>query len=91
MYMFRGITPRTSLTRSVGLRALPLNRCSRLSVPHSKQFTFFSTTTTLAMDDNVKKHYLADSPPTVVRLEIKPHFESLQDEKLRKYAHYMSR
>lgn len=43
------------------------------------------------MDDNVKQHYLADSPPTVVRLEIKSHFDTLQDESLRKYAHYMSR
>jgi dipeptidyl-peptidase-3 len=43
------------------------------------------------MDDNIKQHYLADSPPTVVRLEIKPHFETLQDPSLRKYAHYMSR
>ncbi|KAJ5570399.1 Dipeptidyl-peptidase 3 [Penicillium hispanicum] len=43
------------------------------------------------MDANVKQHYLADSPPTVVRLEIKSHFDSLQDEGLRKYAHHMSR
>ncbi|KAJ5179681.1 hypothetical protein N7492_002891 [Penicillium capsulatum] len=43
------------------------------------------------MDDNVKQHYLADSPPTVVRLEIKSHFDTLKDETLRKYAHYMSR
>ncbi|KAJ5556878.1 Dipeptidyl-peptidase 3 [Penicillium frequentans] len=43
------------------------------------------------MEDNVKQHYLADSPPSVVRLEIKSHFDALQDESLRKYAHYMSR
>ena len=43
------------------------------------------------MDANVKQHYLADSPPTVVKLEIKSHFDALQDERLRKYAHYMSR
>jgi dipeptidyl-peptidase-3 len=43
------------------------------------------------MDPNVRKHYLADSPPSVVRLEIKPHFEALQDEKTKRYAHFMSR
>lgn len=35
------------------------------------------------------KQYLADSPPTVVPLAIKPHFEALNDkEKL--YAHHIS-
>lgn len=35
-------------------------------------------------------HYLADSPPTICRLEIEPHFSNLQpNEKL--YAHYISR
>ncbi|KAL2863061.1 dipeptidyl-peptidase III [Aspergillus lucknowensis] len=43
------------------------------------------------MDANVKQHYLADSPPTVVRLEIKHHFDNLKDKDLRKYAHYISR
>ena len=45
----------------------------------------------LTMDAKTKQHYLADSPPTVVRLEAKHHFDGLKDEKLRKYAHYMSR
>lgn len=43
------------------------------------------------MDDKIKQHYLADSPPTVVRLEIKSHFDALKDGKLKKYAHYLSR
>ncbi|OJJ41249.1 hypothetical protein ASPWEDRAFT_47868 [Aspergillus wentii DTO 134E9] len=43
------------------------------------------------MDAKVKQHYLADSPPSVVRLEIKSHFDNLKDAKLRKYAHYISR
>ena len=43
------------------------------------------------MDENTKQHYLADSPPTVVRLEVKTHFDNLQDAKLRKYAHFISR
>ena len=39
--------------------------------------------------DNHLKHYLADSPPTVVPLSIKPHFEALSNkEKL--YAHHIS-
>ena len=43
------------------------------------------------MDANTKQHYLADSPPTVVRLEAKQHFDRLEDPELRKYAHYISR
>ncbi|PLN76909.1 dipeptidyl peptidase [Aspergillus taichungensis] len=50
-----------------------------------------STPAKFTMDANIKQHYLADSPPTVVRLEVKHHFDGLKDEKLRKYAHYMSR
>ncbi|KAF2706807.1 dipeptidyl-peptidase III [Pleomassaria siparia CBS 279.74] len=41
------------------------------------------------MDAELLKQYLADSPPTVVPLAIKPHFEALSDkEKL--YAHHIS-
>ena len=43
------------------------------------------------MDESIKQHYLADSPPTVVRLEVKSHFDTLKDQNLRKYAHFMSR
>jgi hypothetical protein len=53
--------------------------------------TFASYSRLNAMDDSVKQHYLADSPPTVVRLEIKTHFDTLKDQNLRKYAHFMSR
>jgi dipeptidyl-peptidase-3 len=35
------------------------------------------------------KNFLADSPPSVVRLEIKKHFEALSDKEKR-YAHYIS-
>ena len=45
----------------------------------------------VTMDANTKQHYLADSPPTVVRLEAKQHFDRLEDPELRKYAHYISR
>jgi len=34
--------------------------------------------------------YLADNPPTVVRLEIKAHFDVLPDQQKR-YAHHLSR
>jgi hypothetical protein len=44
---------------------------------------------TASIDSETLKHYLADSPPSVVPLAIKPHFEALSDqEKL--YAHHIS-
>lgn len=36
------------------------------------------------------KHYLADAPPSVVRLEIETHFDPLSD-KQKRYAHFISR
>lgn len=41
------------------------------------------------MDPDQLKHYLADDPPTVVPLEIKPHFEALS-EKEKLYSHQIS-
>lgn len=35
-------------------------------------------------------HYLADAPPSVVRLEIEKHFEPLTD-KQKRYAHFISK
>ena len=51
------------------------------------------TTTSLPLrpkqEEDHLKHYLADSPPTIVPLQIKPHFEALSDkEKL--YSHHIS-
>jgi dipeptidyl-peptidase-3 len=44
---------------------------------------------TASIDTETLKQYLADSPPSVVPLIIKPHFEALSDkEKL--YAHHLS-
>lgn len=43
-----------------------------------------------AIDATTLKQYLADDPPTVVPLAIKPHFEAL-NEKEKKYAHFISR
>jgi hypothetical protein len=42
------------------------------------------------MDEQTLKQYLADSPPTVVRLEIEPHFNALTDQQ-KLYAHHLSR
>ena len=76
-------------------RPLPFPRTSTVSsvLPSRSNFSTqaslrISVTT---MDESIKQHYLADSPPTVVRLEVKQHFDKLQDPKLRKYAHYISR
>jgi len=43
-----------------------------------------------SMDSATKQQYLADDPPTVVPLPIKPHFEALNDKEQR-YAHFISR
>ena len=43
-----------------------------------------------AMDQSTLKQYLADDPPTIVPLAIKPHFDALQPKE-KKYAHYISR
>lgn len=43
-----------------------------------------------AMDQATLKQYLADDPPTIVPLSIKPHFEAL-NEREQKYAHFISR
>lgn len=41
------------------------------------------------MDSTTRQQYLADDPPTVVPLAIKPHFEALSNDE-QKYAHYIS-
>lgn len=42
------------------------------------------------LDEGTLSQYLADDPPTVVVLAIKPHFDALNDKEKR-YAHYISR
>lgn len=42
------------------------------------------------MDAKELSSYLADAPPSVVRLEIAKHFEALTD-KQKRYAHYISK
>jgi hypothetical protein len=48
------------------------------------------TEETYAMDEKTRALYLADDPPTVVCLEIAPHFNAL-DAKQKRYAHHLSR
>ncbi|KAJ5483594.1 hypothetical protein N7530_002840 [Penicillium desertorum] len=84
MHSMRGIA------RSVS-PLLPLHRISRLSTPRLANIFSSYSHLTRAMDESIKQHYLADSPPTVVRLEVKSHFDTLKDQNLRKYAHFMSR
>jgi hypothetical protein len=44
----------------------------------------------ITMNAQELKHFLADSPPSTVNLEIKKHFDALTDQQAR-YAHYISR
>jgi hypothetical protein len=44
----------------------------------------------LTMNAQELKHFLADSPPSTVNLEIKKHFDALTDQQAR-YAHFISR
>jgi len=44
---------------------------------------------TANIDAETLKQYLADNPPTIVPLAIKPHFEALT-EKEKLYAHHLS-
>lgn len=44
---------------------------------------------TASIDSETLKQYLADSPPSVVPLTIRPHFEALS-EKEKLYAHHLS-
>ena len=50
----------------------------------------FTSSSTSMLDAKPQAQFLADAPPTIVRLEIKPHFEALTD-KQKRYAHYISR
>ena len=63
-----------------------------LSPPYHNPANHFARyrRTFTTMDAADLKHYLADAPPTVVRLEIEKHFDPLTD-KQKRYAHYISR
>jgi hypothetical protein len=75
----------------VELYRIPINTTSFL--PKVNLFNFplriVKSVAKMAIDESTLKHYLADSPPSIVRLEINPHFEALsKQEKL--YAHWIS-
>lgn len=57
---------------------------------HGSTYTFSTLAPLLTMDPKTRQLYLADAPPSVVKLEIKPHFEALTD-KQKRYAHHISR
>jgi dipeptidyl-peptidase-3 len=44
----------------------------------------------MAMNAQELSQYLADAPPSVVRLEIEKHFSALSD-KQKRYAHFISK
>jgi hypothetical protein len=72
--------------------ATPRQRTSLPAPKHQTRTTTTPTATstmTASIDSETLKQYLADSPPAVVPLAIKPHFDALSDkEKL--YAHHLS-
>lgn len=59
----------------------------RIQNKHHLWARFYATPSKMHADD--LKHYLADSPPSIVRLEIEKHFEALSD-KQKRYAHFIS-
>ena len=88
------ISPSLVLQRLPSLRAAAL-RHSRRPIPNfTKSFNRQSlnrfSTSAIVMNSNELVHYLADKPPSVVRLEIEKHFEALND-KQKRYAHYISK
>jgi hypothetical protein len=87
--------PLLSTSSAAAVSLLPrLLQLINHTTPITKKATFATATTSVVhakMDAQTKQHYLADSPPSVVRLEIKQHFEALKDESSKRYAHFMSR
>lgn len=62
----------------------------RLNQLHSQIRTISTTAESIPSMTYDKTAYYADHPPTVVRLEIKPHFEALNQQQ-KQYAHHLSR
>lgn len=83
---------RVAASSLIALKTPALAAPRASSVP-SVTFTLTLTRPTrrhLTMDAKELSSYLADSPPTVVRLEIAKHFDALTDRQKR-YAHYISK
>ncbi|KAI0447916.1 peptidase family M49 [Xylaria telfairii] len=77
-------TPRHSVALT---RRLPYPKPTRSLSPLLRTARSYHAVT---MDAQDLKHYLADAPPSVVRLEIEKHFDPLTD-KQKRYAHFISR
>ncbi|KAJ9660351.1 hypothetical protein H2198_002660, partial [Neophaeococcomyces mojaviensis] len=68
-----------------------MSRVLRRLTQLNQQTATTSTPTSLrAASMYDKSTYFADHPPTIVRLEIKPHFEALTQQQ-KQYAHHLSR
>ncbi|KAI1345137.1 peptidase family M49 [Xylariaceae sp. FL0016] len=80
----------TSILTTTTRTALRPSSLCNLRLPVTHKFSGPSRPLSSTMDAQELKHYLADSPPTVVRLEIEKHFEALND-KQKRYAHFISR
>lgn len=80
------------LPLSVGTATRRLVSRSILSKPSAASTTIKSVSRRryINMDAKELSSYLADLPPSVVRLEIAKHFEALTD-KQKRYAHYISK
>ncbi|KAH7163220.1 peptidase family M49-domain-containing protein [Dactylonectria estremocensis] len=89
------ISPSFILRRLPSLRIAAFKPAipTRRRVPHfprSFRQTHQRFSTSAIMNSNELVHYLADQPPSVVRLEIEKHFEALTD-KQKRYAHFISK
>src|SRR6478609_6408319 len=91
------ISPSLVFQRLPSLRtaALKSTLLTRRPVPRfTKSFNYQSlhkfSTSAIVMNPNELVHYLADKPPSVVRLEIEKHFDALND-KQKRYAHFISK
>jgi hypothetical protein len=93
------LSPLTSSTSSPSSRSLLQHnltaRSSSRLFTSSKRLRAEEATTNIAqeglnMEAKELAQYLADSPPSAVRLEIAKHFEAL-DDRQKEYAHWISR
>ena len=80
--------PSPVIGRALPRSSRPLQ--SNKTLPLTFNFSHKTSMRQQAMDQATLKQYLADDPPTIVPLAIKPHFDALQPKE-KKYAHYISR
>lgn len=86
------LSAKTAARRLVLSNSAP--KTPKLAAPRASRVPSFVLTDPtrryLNMDAKELSSYLADSPPSVVRLEIAKHFDALTD-KQKRYAHYISK